>query len=81
ITGSGQLKNASYYDYSAMVFVPEYSEDMDLSELKVKSNITLADDNSDPLISNATVNGQQLVSKQKQVADDSRKINKARLVK
>ena len=80
LTASGSLSSPKIYDYSTMVFVPEATEALNVSEM-VNSNVTIDNDESAPLVSNAVVNGQQLVVKQKSEASNIKSLNKERMVK
>ena len=80
LTSTGQLSGVKYYDYKSMVFMPEYTEELSLSEV-ANSNVTISNDESAPLVSNAVVNGQKLVAKQKSADSNFKSINKERMVK
>jgi hypothetical protein len=77
---SGSLSGVVKYDFRNMVFVPEQTEAVNVSEM-VNCNVLMSNDNSAPLVCNAVVNGQQLVAKQKSAANDTKSLSKERMVK
>ena len=79
LTEQGSLSNPVYYDYKPMMFIPQDSEELNLSDVKASSNVNIKDDNSAPLINNAQINGQALIVKQKD-ASDKNSINKNRVI-
>ena len=79
LNAQGQLTSPSYYDFRPMVFIPTEGTELNVSEMKPSATVNMKDDNSNPLVNNAKVNGQKIVVIEKEAADKN-SVNKSRVV-
>ena len=79
LNAQGQLTSPSYYDFRPMVFIPTEGTELNVSEMKPSATVNMKNDNSNPLVNNAKVNGQKIVVIEKEAADKN-SVNKSRVV-